>query len=535
MTGSAYVDADVETPMRDGVVLRGDLWRPPDPAPVVVFRTPYGRRLISSDTLRPRHCPEAGFAALVQDTRGRFASGGAWRPVMWEQEAEDTHDTVEWAAAQPWCDGNVFLAGTSYVGIVAWLGAALRPPHLRGIAPAMTTTAAADARDTGGALRLDHLVGWLAYMAADWLARQGADADPALAARVAALIHDPEAAMRRLPLGTMPELDLPGFPLRIADVLDGRVRALPDWDHADVEVPTLSVTGWYDVYATATIEGHLAMRREHPELRHELIVGPWAHTGALTHLQGEVNFGVAASAAAARLPGRHLEFFRRCLDGGGDDAPVRYFLMGADAWRTAERWPPPGDPYVLHLADGEPGRLTPEPPAEGATARLRHDPGDPVPSHGGRVLHLGRLVPGPLDLRAVAARPDVLLYLGDPLDDDMDVIGPVRLELDVVSDAASADVVARLVDRWPDGRILPVCEGVVRFGRATGPRVEIDLGHTAQRFRAGHRIGVLLAGSSFPHFDRNQGTGESPATAALGRPSTQVVRGGTLTLRRGEP
>ncbi|MEU0485865.1 CocE/NonD family hydrolase [Streptosporangium sp. NPDC006013] len=552
MTELGRIEGGVEAPMRDGVLLRGDLWRPPSPAPAVVFRTPYGRRQISSDTLQPQHCLAGGFAALVQDTRGRFDSDGEWRAVMWEQEARDTYDTVEWAAAQPWCDGNVFLAGTSYLGIIAWLGAAERPPHLRGIAPAMTTGAAADARDTGGALRLDHLVGWLAYMAADWLGRQGPDADPSLVAKVASLIHDPARAMRRLPLVGMPELDLPGFPIRIGDLLDGRIQALPDWDHAAVEVPTLSVTGWYDVYATATIRGHLEMRRLRPDLRHELIVGPWAHTGALSHLQGEVNFGVAASAAAARLPTRHLEFFRRCLDGADGPAPVRYFQMGTDEWRTAERWPPAeAAGHALYptgpaAPGGTPGRLTAVPDtANPATPDgYLHDPDDPVPSHGGRVLHLGRLVPGPLDLSRTAKRPDVLVYLGDVLTEDTDVIGPVRLKLTFATDAADADVMARLVDQLPDGRMLPVCEGVIRLSHRDGldtpvprgepVRLDIDLGHTAQRFPAGHRIGLLLSSSNFPHYDRNQGDGGPPATAGPGTPSTQSVHYGTSVLLLGD-
>lgn len=531
------VEAGVETPMRDGVLLRGDLWRPPSPAPAVVFRTPYGRRQISSDALQAQHCLAGGFAALLQDTRGRFDSDGEWQAVMWEQEAEDTYDTVEWVAAQPWCNGEVFLAGTSYLGIAAWLGAAERPPHLRGIAPAMTTGARNDLRETGGALRLDHLVGWLVYMAADWLGRQGPDADPALAAKVASLIHDPEQAMRRLPLEDM--LDLPGFPITVGDLLDGRIPALPDWDLAAVEVPVLSVTGWYDVYAGATIRDHLEMRRLRPDLRHELIVGPWAHTGALTHLQGEVNFGVAASAAAARLPARHLEFFRRCLDGPGESDPVLYFLMGADVWRTAAQWPPAdATGHTLYLTGPAvpgrtPGRLVSEPgPATSAAADdYVHDPADPIPSRGGRVLHLGRLTPGPLDLSRTATRSDVLLYLGDVLAEDLDVIGKVRLRLTFATDAADADLMARLVNHLPDGRLLPVCEGVVRLSHRDGPgtpvprgepiRLDVDLGHTAQRFRAGHRVGLMLSSSNFPHYDRNQGDG---------RPSTQSVHYGTSVL-----
>jgi putative CocE/NonD family hydrolase len=269
-------------------------------------------------------------------------------------------------------------------------------------------------------------------------------------------------------------------------------------------------------------------------------------------VQGEVNFGVAASAAAARLPARHLDFFRRCLDGPGESAPVLYFLMGADEWRTAERWPPVDTAgHALYLtgpavAGGTPGRLTagPAPAGPAEPDGYVHDPADPVPSRGGRVLHLGRLAPGPLDLGRIAARPDVLLYLSEPLDEDTDVTGRVRLRLSFATDAADADVMARLVDRLPDGRLLPVCEGVVRLSHRDGPgttvprgkplQLEIDLGHTAQRFSEGHCIGLLLSSSNFPHFDRNQGDGEPTATAGPGTPSTQSVHYGASVLLLGD-
>src|SRR5690606_20531407 len=215
------------------------------------------------------------------------------------------------------------------------------------------------------------------------------------------------------------------------------------------------------------------------------------------------------------------------------------FRMGADVWRAAAQWPPAHatghSPYLPRPAGPgrTPGRLGPEPgPAASAAADDDvHDPADPIPSRGGRVLHRGRLTPGPLALSRTATRSDVLLYLGDVLAEDLDVIGEVRLRLTFATDAADADLMARLVNHLPDGRLLPVCEGVVRLSHRDGPgtpvprgepiRLDVGLGHTAQRFRAGHRVGLMLSSSNFPHYDRNQGDG---------RPSTQSVHYGTSVL-----
>ncbi|HEV3170465.1 MAG TPA: CocE/NonD family hydrolase [Actinocrinis sp.] len=109
------IEHDADVPMRDGVILRADMWRPDDevPHPTIVFRTPYGKAgCLRLDTLSPADCAAAGNAAVVQDVRGRFSSVGEWRPLHWDHEGLDT---VEWTAAQAWCDGNVGIAGTSYL------------------------------------------------------------------------------------------------------------------------------------------------------------------------------------------------------------------------------------------------------------------------------------------------------------------------------------------------------------------------------------------------------------------------------------
>lgn len=553
MNPDAIWHSDVESPMRDGVVLRGDLWRPARSAPVVIFRTPYGRRRISSDVLQPMDCVASGYAAFVQDTRGRFGSDGEWQPIMWGQEALDTHDTVEWAAAQPWCDGRVILAGTSYGGILSMLGAATRPPHLAGVAAAMVTTGRRDRAEMGGALRLDHLFGWMIYMAADWLARNPEYADADNTALLGSLLADPLAAMRALPPAANPLARLRGFPLDVEQLLTGVEGTLPEWLPEAIEVPVFVSTGWYDVYASSTIETFTAGVAANPKVPHRLVIGPWAHTGPLQHIQGEVNFGVRASAAAIDLPTRQLDFFRLCA-ARTPVLPLRqvdYFLMGADEWMSADRWPPSGVVsrrfrLVCGAGDGRAGGLVPEevPAGEDGIDTYVYDPLSPVPSRGGRLLHLGRLAPGPIDLSRHCVRGDTLYYLTGPLEQAVDVVGAVSMTVRVSLDRPDTDLFVRLVDRHPDGRILPVAEGNARLrfrDDLTSPHslppgetaaITVELGYTAQRFQIGHRLGVLVTSSNFPHVDRNLNVAPTDTAVAGPLPVTVSLHtaGSALTL-----
>ncbi|WP_281285814.1 CocE/NonD family hydrolase [Nocardioides humi] len=453
---------------------------------------------------------------------GRFGSEGDWEPIMWDQEAHDAYDTVEWVARQEWCDGRVILAGTSYGGIVSFLGAAERPPSLAGVAAAMVTSGSRDLRELGGAMRLEQVVSWLLYMAADWLRRRPEDADAETVATLHALLLDPEPALTALPLADGPLARLRGFPIDIPALLAGRVPTTPEWEPAAIEVPVFVTTGWFDVFASATIDAFRDAVRAHPDLPHRLVVGPWAHTGPLPHHTGELNFGITASAGAAAVPAQQLAFFADPA-AAAPRHEVGYFLMGADQWRTADAWPPrAARARVLHPTPA--GGLGHEPAPAGTVDGYAHDPLDPVPSRGGRVIHLGRSTPGPIDLGRQLDRPDVLSYLTAELDEPLDVVGGVRADLTVSVSRPDADLVVRLVDVRPDGRVYPVAEGVARLSHVLGrpaddtpTRVRVDLGYAAQRFGRGHRLGLLVAGSAFPHLDRNLSTGAPSSTSAEAR------------------
>jgi crotonobetaine/carnitine-CoA ligase len=545
-THRTRVDHDVPVPMRDGTVLRADVWRRDDDQlrPAVLFRTPYDKSASPLGTLSPAQCVAGGYAAVVQDTRGRFSSEGPWAPLQWDHEGADGHDTIEWVASEPWSDGNVVMAGTSYQAIVQWLAAMERPEHLRAIAPAMSTSAELDVEQTGGAMRLDHLTSWLALTALEWIRRKGAAGTPAgseVVDEVMSLLLDPASEVLWRPPARM--LDFDGFPGRIRDVVEGHVRTMVAYDYDTLDVPTLSISGWYDVFAYGTVELHRRMRGINDTAgRHRLVMGPWAHAGQLPQVQGELNTGMLGSALGANLARTHLSFFDRHIGRTPLDQElppaVSYFLMGANIWRAARAWPPESSAEQTWTLGGAPaapntGLLTAPDDLSASDGHQDYvyDPDDPTPSRGGRVLQLGTLVAGPLDQSHIEARKDVVSYTSELLKTMVVAVGRHHVDLEFCSDAVSTDLVVKLCDVEPDGRSIVVAEGYLRVAGLIAGEPSLHtvlLGDAAWRFEAGHRLRVSVASSHFPHLDRNPNTGESPATATRRQRAHQrVLHGGS--------
>lgn len=524
-TLSYHVARDVETPMRDGVVLRGDVWLPDGPGPfaAIVFRTPYNKSQLVSDFLRPQQAVEAGFAVVVQDCRGRFRSEGRWRPLMWAQEGEDGYDTVEWTAAQAWCSGAVGMAGPSYLGIVQLAAAVLKPPHLRAIAPAICSVARHERPERGGAFWLDHLFGWTAGMTADWALKQragGATLSPRSEATLALALEAPRRLMDHRPLAQSPLFDLPGFDIDFERL--SRDTATPDLDVSKIEIPILSAGGWFDLYIRGTL-GLFADRPARSERR--VVVGPWVHSAVLPSQAGQMNFGARASGAAALLHQDHLAFFKQHLRGeAGRAPPVRYFMMGQNRWRESPAWPPPESrPQRLFLRAG--GALGPEPAEAGQPVdRYRFDPDDPTPTTGGRTMPSGATMAGPIDQAALARRPDVLCYETPAIADPLDIVGAPCAVIHVQATTPSFDVIVKLVDVAPDGVALAITDGVRRVQKAAGDghfhRVDVDLADTAWRVLPGHRLRVQVQSGDYPHFDANPGTGHRLGADAAGLVAT---------------
>jgi uncharacterized protein len=536
-TTSYTVTRKVVMPMRDGVLLRADLWLPTTTGPVaaILFRTPYDRSAYNPDVLRPQQCVEAGFAAVVQDMRGRFGSEGEWEPLHWTQEGTDSYDTIEWIAAQSWCTGSVGMSGLSYCGTVQLAASLTKPPHLKAIAPTMASSAEFDRIETGGALRLDLGVSWLAVTAIDWLLRRRAAglALPEAEAMILRAVQDPRFLYDVWPLAKMPLFAIEGFPVSL-DEFFARLNAPTDVNGIDLMIPTLHIGGWYDFsHSTAVTLFNRQAAAANADCH--LVMGPWTHSSQLPQIQGQVNFGAMASGPASRLHEVVLKFFRRHLNNEAVQLPrVRYFLMNTGGWREDSEWPPKASTTRrLYLAmDLGAGVLADSISNQGDPSdQYQYDPVDPTPTIGGRTLGVGRLSMGPIDQHALDHRSDILRYTSHPVVDGLDIAGSVVATLWVSSSAPDTDFVVKLID--VDKEIaLPICEGTLRLRYRLGfhqqtpytpgavEALKISLGHVAWRVLLGHRLRVQIQSANFPHLDANPNLGNSVGAGAVATSAT---------------
>lgn len=543
--------------MRDATLLRADIYRPDDAEKhaAILLRTPYNKRLAPNYDRLLFDATQAGYAVVFQDVRGRFASDGEWRRQdMFTVEGPDGYDSIEWIASQPWCDGNVGMAGGSYLAGLQWLAAMEKPPHLQAIAPWMGGMRALNIgmapQRSGGCISLATALEAIPMTALDVvnrLERQGRD--------VAAMRHtverarsNPEEFYNFLPLKDLPLAQFE--PIR--EMWNARLHPMPDEElqkyrrYEDVSVPCFHECGWYDILEYGEFESFRKMRERggSPRARNgqHILAGPWTHGPPVTFL-GDINFGPSAGGAAARVTEQQVAFYDRYLRGKDIQIPaVRYFVMGRNQWQTAEDWPLPQTQwqrFFLHsrgranTAAGD-GVLTRDAPTSEQPDHFIYDPHSPVPSVGGRVLGVG-VVPGPVEQSRVEKRNDVLCYTTSELKEDIEVTGPVELHLFAATSARDTDFTAKLVDVYPDGSAYNFVEGIKRArGRNSESRPElvtpgevneyiITLGNTSQLFRKGHRICIDISSSNFPMFDRNMNTGNPIGEDAHGIPAMQTV------------
>ena len=541
-TARLIAEHNVATPMRDGTVLRADIYRPAQgsPFPALLVRTPYGEQSARAAPVRP--AIEAGFAVVLQYCRGTGTSDGDFTPF--ESEADDGVDSVEWCARQDWCDGRVGMWGASYVGMVQLAAAVQAPTALKCLLPIVTP---ADYYGglayRQGAFQLGQLLAWYTMKSAQTLgyrAMAGEDvaADgPALAAHAAHIASH----YRYLPARDMPA---------VSSIIPGWQRWLDHERYDDywrelsyatrrhrVTTPALHVGGWFDLFLGGTLDNYRTLRRsaatEHARRHQALIVGPWTHADQ-TGTAGELHFGLASSALAIGLEQLQIGFLRTFINDGERERGglrVKLFVMGDNVWRDEDDWPLARTQWTrwyLHAG----GVLSPEvPPPAAPASTYRYDPADPVPTAGGPTLIPASAdgsvtwMAGPRDQRAIEARLDVLSFTSDVLAEDLEVTGPLVVTLHAATSAPDTDFTARLVDVWPDGRALGVADGIVRarYRDGTGQpapitpgqvyEYSIDLIATSQVFKAGHRVRVDIASSNFPCFDRNPGNGAPAATA----------------------
>jgi len=532
---------NVKVPMRDGVNLSADIYFPKEqkgPFPVVLSRTPYDN-MTEGTVDSGLFFAQNGYAFVAQDARGRNDSDGEFDPFR--NEFDDGHDTVEWIGAHSWCDGNVGMVGGSYVGNVQWQAAAMGSRYLKAIVPRVIGNNLHEAPQyQGGAFQL----GWSALWAFRYDGRTRQDI----------FIYNWEQLFPTLPLRKLGEAagkDIQFF----QDWLDH-----PDYDDywknqaierrfQDIKIPILQIGGWYDFFTAGTFENFVGMRQsggtDISRDNQRVVMGPWVHmASAMTHA-GEVDFGKASVLDLQEVELRWFDHWLKGIDNGAErDAPLRIFVMGANRWRDEQEWPLARTrftPYYLHsggranslLGDGT---LSTQAPGDEPADRFVYDPAFPVPTRGGNNCCVPEIVPwGAYDQRPVEHRRDVLVYTSEPLDEDLEVTGPVVAKIFAGTDGLDTDFTAKLVDVAPDGYAKNLCDGIIRgrYRESTERQVllepgtvyefTIDLWPTGNVFLKGHRIRVDISSSNFPRFDRNPNTGHTFAEDAEIRVADQQV------------
>jgi hypothetical protein len=503
LTRDLVVQRDLRVPMPDGVDLLADLWAPRvggESLPTALIRSPYGRRgLIAAGAVRP--LAERGFQVLIQSARGTYGSGGIFDPMR--QERKDGLATFEWLVKQPWFGGSIVLVGPSYLGYVQWAVADGLPPEVKALIPQMSESSL-----TLEFLRRDGLSLEAPFV---WGVLNTGARHPGMVSGLARMGRA-SRALRTLPLREA-DVTTSGNHLEyVQDILteDAGSARWTGLDHthrvAHVTAPVSSIGGWYDLFLPGQLRDFRTLQQAGRPAR--LTVGPWTHTSPTNvPFREAVEFGLAY-ARGEQPPER---------------APVRLYVMGQEAWRDFESWPPSGhQPQRFHLQPG--GALAAQPPCESAPDGYRYDPADPTPAVGGVRLGRAGREAGRVDNARLEARPDVLTYTTAVLEADIELIGEVSAEIWFRSSLPYADVFVRLCDVDSRGRPFNVCDGLVSLTDADEVvRATVALWPTAYQFKRGHRIRVQVSSGAFPRYARNPGTGEPHSTATTLKPADQEV------------
>ena len=540
------VERDVAVRMRDGVVLRAEVWRPAAAGrfPVLVYRTPYDRRRAQGDGSTVARAAKRGYAVVVQDVRGRYGSEGEFEP--YRNEGRDGYDTIEWAAAQAWSDGTVGTFGLSYPGAVQWLAAVESPPHLKAMAPAMTFSTPRNFFYSGGVFDMSWTTWIWNNIAPDVRVRRGLAGPRTGEEARAAWDRVRGSVLSRLPLSALDEFrDV--APYLFTWLSHPAGEAWWDWAelrgrYSRVGAAVLNLSGWHDeAYgpegALTNFLGLLSARAGQPNARTSLVIGPWVHGGVMDadeqSRSGERAFGPTAVIDYDEMVMRFMDRYVRGLDNGVDrEPPVRVFVMGENAWREADRWPLPGTmPRTLFLdgiASPGAGRLDwRQTPQRRGFSSFVSDPARPVEDPYAADY-------GAHDYRQLVQRKDVAAFDTAPFESDLRVIGRMSAEMYVSTvDASDVDIWVKLFDVAPDGTAFNLMSPGLDVVRASyrdgGPRrrllrpgrvytLRLENLMTGNTFRKGHRLRLVVCGAFFPHFSRNLQTGALETDSPASRP-----------------
>jgi hypothetical protein len=529
-------ERDGDAPMRDGVKLKIDIFRPKAEGrfPAILQQTPYNK---NGQAARARNFATRGYVVVNVDSRGRFESGGEWDPFCAKHKT-DGYDLVQWISEQAWCNGNVGTYGLSYMGWTSWWTASQTPPALKAIVPEVAPPDHFHNCPYQNGIFVCWMMDWAGTMSARLPHRAGPGA------------YGGFAVNRQEAYAKLPYIDFdktrnykPNAWWRKwieQNTGEGEYwRAIayqtPE-SYARVKVPSLAISGWFDANFPGTPMNYLGMKQHggSPAARRpRIVIGPWEHIINRHREAAGVDFGEQAIIDWDGYVLRWFDYHLKGIENGVlEDPPVHVFVMGRNKWRTAEDWPLPETQYTkyyLHSggkansSSGD-GTLSDQPPGDQPPDHYVYDPHNATPSAAFANGHID----GPRDISQSAAREDVLVYETPALTEDIEIVGPITARLFAATDTRDTDWMMRLSDVYPDGRALFLGEGIMR-ARHRDPQREgafsanklsaiephrsygytIDFWRpTGNVFARGHRIRIEISSSYYPYYLRNPNTGE---------------------------
>jgi len=528
---------NVEIPMRDGIKLTTNIYRPDAEGkfPVILTRTPYKKEMVE---LQAKYYSRRGYVFAVQDCRGRFSSPGIWEPFV--NEPQDGYDTIEWLASQPWSSGKVGMIGGSYVGWVQWWAARERPPHLVTIIPNVSPP--------DPFYNIPYEYGVFFILGAIWWAdvlesEATADLSGVAMSRIG------EKKYQKL-LTSLPVIDLDKKVLGKENPYWRKWIEHPNndeyWERAnfldylkDVRIPVFHQSGWFDGDGIGSKLNYARMQ-SHAHPFQKLILGPWGHTDRAMRRIGDLDFGPQAIVDLQRAYLRWFDYWLKGIDNGIAKEPlVSIFVMGTNKWLHDNVYPLSQTQFQewylwsngkANTSKGDGKLRSTRPPEDQPFDTYIYDPGDPTPSplfyeekeeeeKKVKSVEEKKKEAEACHEKITQTRPDILVYQTKPLEKPLSFAGPVSAVLYASTSAKDTDWFMRLVWITKEGKTHALAEGKIRarFHQSMKRpvlltpgkiyRYTLDLWQTGITIPAGDSLRVEVASASFPFFSRNLNTG----------------------------
>ena len=531
-------------PMSDGVELLTRVWLPrgEGPFPTVLLRSPYADFALLLSVSTCGRFVRYGYGCVYQDTRGQGGSGGDWEPFT--NETQDGLDTLNWLISQDFQDGNLAMAGPSYLTSAQYavLGAGA-PPELKTVVASVFTTDINALTYENGMFRHEIFTAWSSAM-------RGSDTSfgsSAFKDYKEAIRYRPFKDMDTAVLGT----SLPWIQGGLSSV-SGNTEYWKTDDRQTVSaalentsIPILMIGGWYDIALGPQFKD---WNRLATQSKSRYVVGPWTHVGTTGELKVK-NAGGGVSQWQEMLPWfeHHLKGKPLTLQPG-----VKFYEIGTNQWRHTEKWPVATGLKTLHLSDldaansCEGGSLS-SAPSNGKISYV-YDPDNPVPTRGGAGMLAFALpgfkgaAPAIADQSGFCERDDVLTFQTDVLEDGLMIAGDISVKLDIASSAPDTSFTVKLIEVYPDGRAVNIRDSITslgyRYGNDTlmaytpGSRISVtlDLWPITWRLQPGSKLRLDVSSSDFPKYHAHVNRAGPWAEQTGADLATQTVYSGKIEL-----